>query len=144
MPFLSTIQQQISTQLHLDIIFSVFTRVRPWKYVCVCVCVYAWACVYLWHYYWLLLNSVTLSSRADSLRWHVILHEWTAFYSAFLNIHQSGVLKALAGIHIHIWVILLKTSQNCDIEGKNSKCKFLSAIIWKWKLDISCVHKYKT
>ena len=24
-----------------------------------------------------------------------------------------------------IWVILLKTGQNCDIEGKNSKCEFL-------------------
>ena len=30
-----------------------------------------------------------------------------------------------------IWVILLKTGQNCDIEGKNSKCQFFNAIIWK-------------
>ena len=29
-------------------------------------------------------------------------------------------------------------------EGKNSKCEFFNAIIWEWKLDISCVHKYKT
>ena len=28
-------------------------------------------------------------------------------------------------------VILLKTGQNCDIEGKNSKCEFFYAIIWE-------------
>ena len=51
-----------------------------------------------WHYYyyWSLLYSAILRSRADSLRSHVILHEWIAFYSAFLNIHRSGVLTALA------------------------------------------------
>ena len=46
--------------------------------------------------YWSLLYSAILRSRADSLRSHVILHEWTAFHSAFLNIHRSGVLTALA------------------------------------------------
>ena len=40
--------------------------------------------------------SAILHSQADSLRSHVILHEWIAFYSAFLNIHRSGVLTALA------------------------------------------------
>ena len=48
------------------------------------------------YYYWSLLYSAILHSWADSLRWHVILHEWIAFYSAFLNIHRSGVLTALA------------------------------------------------
>ena len=33
--------------------------------------------------------------------------------------------------YIYIWVILLKTCQNCDIEGKNSECEFFNAIIWK-------------
>ena len=42
------------------------------------------------------LYSAILRSRADSLRSRVILHEWLAFYSAFLNIHRSGVLTALA------------------------------------------------
>ena len=46
-------------------------------------------------------------------------------------------------IIIYIWVILLKTGQNCDTEGKNSKCEFFNAIIWKRNLDISCAHKYK-
>ena len=32
---------------------------------------------------------------------------------------------------LYIWVILLKTGQNCDIEGQNSKCEFFNAIIWK-------------
>ena len=44
-------------------------------------------------YYWLLLYSAILRCRADSLRSHVILHEWIAFYSAFFcfcfNIHRS-------------------------------------------------------
>ena len=48
------------------------------------------------YYYWSLLYSTILRSRADSLRSHVILHEWIAFYGAFLNIHRSGVLTALA------------------------------------------------
>ena len=47
------------------------------------------------YYYWSLLYSAIRRSRADSLHSHVILHEWIAFYSAFLNIHRSGVLTAL-------------------------------------------------
>ena len=47
-----------------------------------------------WFCYWSLLYSAILRFRADSLRSHVILHEWIAFYSVFLNIHQSGVLTA--------------------------------------------------
>ena len=50
---------------------------------------------------WSLLYSAVLRSRADSLRSRVILNEWIAFYSAFLNIHQSGVLKALAWLVPH-------------------------------------------
>ena len=42
--------------------------------------------------YWSLLYSAILRSWADSLQSHVILHEWIAFYSAFLNIHRSSVL----------------------------------------------------
>ena len=34
---------------------------------------------------WSLLYSAILRSRADSLRSHMILHEWTAFYSAFFS-----------------------------------------------------------
>ena len=52
-------------------------------------------------WWWLLLYSAILRSRADSLRSHVILHEWLAFYSAFLNIHRSGVLTALAWLVPH-------------------------------------------
>ena len=53
------------------------------------------------YYYWSLLYSSMLRSWADSLRSHVILHEWIAFYSAFLNIHRSGVLTALAWLVPH-------------------------------------------
>ena len=45
---------------------------------------------------WSLLYIAMLRSRIDSLHLYVILHEWIAFYSAFLNIHRSGVLTALA------------------------------------------------
>ena len=34
-------------------------------------------------------------------------------------------------IYIYIWVILMKTGKNFDIEGKNSKCEFINVIIWK-------------
>ena len=44
---------------------------------------------------WSLSYSAILRSQADSLRSHMILHEWLAFYSAFLNIHRSGVHKWL-------------------------------------------------
>ena len=53
------------------------------------------------YYYWSLLYSAILRFRADSLRSHVILHEWIAFYSAFLNIHWSGVLTVLAWLVPH-------------------------------------------
>ena len=39
--------------------------------------------------------SAILRSQAASLHSHVTLHEWLAFYSLFLNIHQSGVLTVL-------------------------------------------------
>ena len=52
--------------------------------ICLCCC-------------WLLLYSTILHSVTDSLRLHVILHESIVFFnSACLNIHQSGVLTALA------------------------------------------------
>ena len=52
----------------------------------------------------MILMVAILSSRADSLRSHMILHEGLFFFfffffffvSAFLNIHRSGVLTALA------------------------------------------------
>ena len=50
------------------------------------------------------LYSAILRSRADSLRSRVIRHESTAFSSAFLNIHRSGVLTALT------WLVPHKTA----------------------------------
>ena len=54
-----------------------------------------------WWWWWLFLYSAILPSRTDSLRSHVILHEWLAFYSAFFNIHRSGVLTVLAWLVPH-------------------------------------------
>ena len=53
---------------------------------------------------WSLLYSAILRSRADSLHSYVILHEWTAFYSAFFNIHRSCVLTAPA------WLVPCETA----------------------------------
>ena len=48
---------------------------------------------------------VLASAVEQTLRSHVILHEWLAFYSAFLNIHQSVVLTALAWLsYIYIYI----------------------------------------
>ena len=54
--------------------------------------------VYIYHRFtcWSLLYSAVLHSWANSLRLHVILHEWTAFYTtSVLNIHRSGVHTVL-------------------------------------------------
>ena len=68
---------------------------------------------------WSLLYSAIFRSQADSLRLHVILHEWIAFYSTFLNIHQSGILTALAWLVPHetaaISVRSVYTIQPCTI-----------------------------
>ena len=44
-----------------------------------------------WWWWWLLLNSAILHSRADSLRSHVILHEWLAYFIARLLIATEMV-----------------------------------------------------
>ena len=84
--------------------------VRACVRVCVCACVRACRghCFSVSMIYraltcccWSLLYSAILRSRADSQRSPVILHEWIAFYSVFLNIHRSGVLTALAWLVPH-------------------------------------------
>ena len=49
-----------------------------------------------YYYYLSLLYSAILRSRADSLRSHVILHEWIVFIARFWISTVSGVLTALA------------------------------------------------
>ena len=66
------------------------------------------------HYYWSLLYSAILRLWADSLRSHVVLHEWIAFYSAFLNIHRSGVLTALA------WLVPQKSAARESISVRSA------------------------
>ena len=85
-----------------------YQNAQYWKLICsrtIKVC-YLQACtcaLSAWKFYCYcsLLYSAILRSRADSLRSHVILHEWVAFDSAFLNIHRSGVLTALAWLVPH-------------------------------------------
>ena len=48
-----------------------------------------------------LLYSAILHSQADSLCLHVILHEWLAVHSAFLNLTKSRVLTVLAWLAPH-------------------------------------------
>ena len=73
----------------------------PGPSCCVGLCMYTCMFIIFIIDYWSLLYSAILRFRADSLHSHVILHEWLAFYSAFLNIHPSGVLTALAWLVPH-------------------------------------------
>ena len=82
--------------------------------------------------FWLIddcLYSAILSSWADSLRSHVILHEWLAFYSAFLNIHRSGVLTALT------WLVPYETAavsaQVLCTPCNHAPCHFMQSHIRK-------------
>ena len=89
-----------------------------------------WLLVIWWWGWWgLLLYSAVLCSRADSLHSHVILHQWLAFYSVFLNIHWSGVLTALAWLVWHetaaILVQVLWTPYN------HAPCHFMQSHIRK-------------
>ena len=60
-----------------------------------CIIVCDWVALAACYCCWSLLYSATLHSWADSLHSHVFLHEWLAFHSVFLNIHQSDVLTTL-------------------------------------------------
>ena len=84
------------------------------------------------------LHSANLRSRADSLRSHVILHERLAFYSAFLNIHRSGVLTALA------WLVPPETAavsaQILCTPYNHAPCHFMQSHIRKVyaRLAVTC------
>ena len=96
-----------------------------WFCVLIMVC---WFCVLImacW-YYWLLLYSAVLRCWADSLRSHVILHEWLAFYRTFFNyIHQSGVLTALAWLVPHETAAVL--AQVLCTPYNHAPCRFISS-----------------
>ena len=66
---------------------------------------------------------------------HVRAHARACVRAKLLKLHLDGegeerlfnriqIIGSLKILEIYIWVILLKTSQNCDIDGKNSKCEF--------------------
>ena len=71
------------------------------------------------------LYSAILRSRADSPRSHVILHGWLASHSAFLNLHRSGVLTALA------WLVPRETdavsAQVLCTPYNHAPCHFMKA-----------------
>ena len=48
------------------------------------------------------LYSAILHSQANWLCWHMVLHEWLAFCSVFLNSHRSGVLTAKYWCHMKL------------------------------------------
>ena len=75
------------------------------------------------------LYSAVLRSWADSLRSHVILHEWLAFYSAFLNIHRSGVLTMLAWLVPHETAAV--SAQVLCTPCNNAPCHFMQSHIRK-------------
>ena len=58
---------------------------------------------------------------------HVILHEWRDFYSTFLNIHQSGVLK-----HWHGWCHMKLLPSLCILctPYNHAPCHFMQVHIY--------------
>ena len=85
---------------------------------------------------WSLSYSTILCSWANSLRSHVIPHEWTAFYSTLLNIYQSGAFTVLAWLVPHETAAILACSvytiQPCTM-SLHAKCEYHSAhsVFWK-------------
>ena len=77
----------------------------------------------------MILYSAVLHSRSDSLRLHVILHELLAFYSAFLNIHRSGVHTALAWLVPHETAAV--TAQVLCTPYNHAPCHFMQSHIRK-------------
>ena len=59
----------------------------------------------------------------------MILHEWLAFYSAFLNIHRSGVLTALAWLVPHETAAV--SAQVLCIPYNHAPCHFMQSHIRK-------------
>ena len=73
----------------------------------------------------------------DSMRSHVILHEWIffffiyIFYSAFLNIHRSGVLMALAYGWCHM-KLLPSRRVLCTPYNHAPLCHFMQRTSPRW------------
>ena len=87
--------------------------------------------IYIWKkwWWWSLLYSTIVRSPAVSLCSHVILHQWLAFNSAFLDIHRSGVLTALA------WLVPLQTAaisaQVLCTPYNHAQCHFMQSHMHK-------------
>ena len=79
--------------------------------------------------WWLLIWRYSPLSWAGSLHSHMILHEWLAFYSAFLNINQSGVLTALAWLVPHETAAV--SAQVLCIPYNHAPCHFMQSHIRK-------------
>ena len=73
-------------------------------------------------------------SRADSSRSHVIVREWLAFYSAFLNIHWSGVLSACMAAWCHMKLL----PSRCVLHGGETNTEIrVSSESWLWRRTFS-------
>ena len=73
---------------------------------------------------------VLFSALEQTLRSHVILHEWLAFYSAFLNIHRNDVLKALAWLVPRETAAFLSAQVLCT-PYNHAPCHFMQSHIRK-------------
>jgi len=75
---------------------------------------------YYYHYYWSLLYSAILRSRADSPRSHVTLHEWIA--SSFLLLFHSAFL-----FYLFFWYPPKWCTYSVGMAGATLNCCHLSA-----------------
>ena len=69
------------------------------------------------------------SFHCSSRQFHTISVHFRVFFAVAHEKVRKLALFQTHCLYIYIWVILLKTGQNCDIEGKNSKCEFFNAIL---------------
>ena len=109
--------------VHLSTVcYSVDWHNAPWSQLAVHLSTMCCCC-------WSLLYDAILRSRADSLRSHVILHEWLAFYSVFLNINRSGV--RLQRWHGWCHMKLLPSRRVLCTSYNHASCHFMQSHIRK-------------
>ena len=85
-------------------------------------------CVFWW-WWWLLLYSAILHSRADSLRSHVILHEWIAYFIARFLISTEVVY--LQRWHGWCHMNLLPSRRVLCTPKNHAPCHFMQSHIRK-------------
>ena len=84
---------------------------------------------------WSLLYSAVLCSQADSLRSHVSLREWLAFYSMFLNVRKVVCLQRWHG-----WCHVKLLPSHCFLCTPCNHAPWLCCRCSRWMMQTSKVN----